>query len=123
MKLGGTWVLEGFGLGNLYSGGCFVLRGLVPKVVRKMAEIWCFLVDWTNLQLVVLKILMVVSCEGKDVFVRLWVNQKGHCFCTSENATWKSKTFLLNFQYVVALDTNSLVFVPELPLSLVRCFQ
>ena len=40
-----------------------VLRGLVPKVVRKMAEIWCFLVDWTNLQLVVLKILMVVSCE------------------------------------------------------------
>ena len=41
MKLSGTWVLEGFGLGNLYGGGCFVLRGVVPKVVRRITEIRC----------------------------------------------------------------------------------
>ena len=35
----------------------------MPKMVRKKAEIWCIEVFRTNLQLIVLKILMVVSCE------------------------------------------------------------
>ena len=48
---------------RLYGGGCFLLRGLVPKVVRKMTEIRCVVGFRTNLQLIVLKILMVVSCE------------------------------------------------------------
>ena len=63
----------GIGTGNLYGGWCFVLQGVVPKVVRDMSEIRYVVVDWTNLQLIVLKILMVVSCEESDsiVFVLL----------------------------------------------------
>ena len=38
----------GVGTGNLYGGWCFVLQGLVPKVVRDMAEIRYVVVDWTN---------------------------------------------------------------------------
>ena len=51
------------GTGNLYGGWCFVLRVVVPKVVRYMAEIRCVVGFRTNLQLIVLKILSVVSCE------------------------------------------------------------
>ena len=36
------------GSGNLYCGECFVLQGVVPKVIRKMAEIWRVVVDWTR---------------------------------------------------------------------------
>ena len=38
-----------------------------PKVFRGMFEIRSFVVFRTNLQLIVLKILMVVSCDEKDV--------------------------------------------------------
>ena len=50
-----------------------MLRGVVPKVVRDMAKIWYFVGFRTNLQLIVLKILSVVSCEESDsiVFVLL----------------------------------------------------
>ena len=37
---------------------------MVPKVVCRMAEIRYVVVDWTNLQLVVLKILSVVFGDG-----------------------------------------------------------
>ena len=47
-----------------------MLRGVVPKVVWRMAEIRYVVVFRTNLQLVVLKILMVVFCDG-DGFVGL----------------------------------------------------
>ena len=47
-----------------------MLRGVVLKMVRKMAEIRYVVVDWTNLQLIVLKILTVVSC-GESRFVGL----------------------------------------------------
>ena len=52
-----------------------------------MVEIWYVVVDWTNLQLIVLKILSGVSCGEKDVVgirwkicswvFRLW-SEKGH---------------------------------------------
>ena len=45
----------------------FCVARIPPKVLRKMVEIWYFVVDWTNLQLIVLKILSVVSCDEKDV--------------------------------------------------------
>ena len=50
-----------------------MVQGVVPKVVRKMAEIRYAVGFHTNLQLIVLKILMVVSCEESDsiVFVLL----------------------------------------------------
>ena len=38
----------------------FCVARIPPKVLRKMVEIWYVVVDWTNLQLIVLKILMVV---------------------------------------------------------------
>ena len=47
-----------------------MLRGVVPKVVRDMAKIWYFVGFRTNLQLIVLKILTVVSC-GESRFVGL----------------------------------------------------
>ena len=47
-----------------------MVRRMVPKVVRKMTEIRYAVGFRTNLQLVVLKILMVVFCEG-DGFVGL----------------------------------------------------
>ena len=53
---------------NLYGGECFVLRSVVSKVRREIVEIRYFVVDWTNLQLIVLKILTGVSCED-EVFV------------------------------------------------------
>ena len=34
------------GQGRLYGGGCFVLQGVVPKVLQKMPEIRCIVVDW-----------------------------------------------------------------------------
>ena len=37
-----------------------------------MVEIWYIVVDWTNLQLIVLKILMVVSCDEKYVVGIRW---------------------------------------------------
>ena len=40
-----------------------MVRRMVPKVIPEMAEIRYVVVDWTNLQLVVLKILTEVSCE------------------------------------------------------------
>ena len=43
------------------------MRGVVPKVVRDMAEIRYVVGFRTNLQLVVLKILSVVSCEERGV--------------------------------------------------------
>ena len=48
----------------------FCVAEIPPKMVRKMTEIWCIVVFRTNLQLIVLKILMVVSCE-KSRFVGL----------------------------------------------------
>ena len=44
-----------------------MLRGVVPKVIRRMAEIRCVVGFRTNLQLIVLKILSGVSCDEKDV--------------------------------------------------------
>ena len=46
------------------------VAGIPPKVIRKMAEIRYAVGFRTNLQLVVLKILMVVFCDG-DGFVAL----------------------------------------------------
>ena len=54
---------------NLFGGRCFVLRNVVQKVRREMVGIRYFVVDWTNLQLVVLKILTGVSCEDEVLFV------------------------------------------------------
>ena len=51
------------GQGSLYGGWSVVVQGVVPKVVRDMAEIRYVVGFRTNLQLVVLKILSVVSCE------------------------------------------------------------
>ena len=63
------------------------LAWVPPKVLRKMVEIWYVVVDWTNLQLIVLKILSGVSCDEKDVVgirwkicswvFRLWI-ENGH---------------------------------------------
>ena len=42
------------GTGNLYGGGCFVVRGVVPKVVRYIPEIR-YIVDFrTKFPLIVL---------------------------------------------------------------------
>ena len=58
----------------------FCLAWVPPKVLRKMVEIWYVVVDWTNLQLIVLKILSGVSCEGKDVFCTSVGKSKGSLF-------------------------------------------
>ena len=49
------------------------MQGLVPKVVRYMAEIRYFVGFQTKFQLVVLKLLSVVSCEeGRFLFLLFW---------------------------------------------------
>ena len=48
-----------------------MVREVMQKVVRRIAEIRYFVEFRTNLQLIVLKILMVVFCEGES-FVGLF---------------------------------------------------
>ena len=87
----------GVGTGNLYGGWCVVVLKMVPKVVRDMAEIRYVVGFRTNLQLIVLKILSVVSCEERG-FLFFFSVRDGFCCCLFLFGISDARGFVCSYQ-------------------------